>query len=196
MITEDQILISTTKKYLEETPETQATFAVNKLFPALREAGFKAVKKEETVDDVYKNIAAMKTWIGRILNTDREIPLKWKWVWLSCLPSPYRERCLHELSSLAQSTVPSLNGLHAAADVGALAKESGEAISAMAIIASDGVYDHQDDPEAVKHALNELYDLRDSAQAQIDAIEAMTGHKVRRSRVTVTHTKTMTIEQF
>ena len=65
--------------------------------------------------------------------------------------------------------------------MGRLAKEAGEALTATAHIASDGVYNSADDPAAVKKALEELYDLRDQAAAEARAIESGTGLKVSRS---------------
>ena len=193
MITEDQIILAATRSYLQETSDSQVTFAQNKLFPALTNAGIRLAKTIETAQDFKKDLANAKNQIGRIFNGKQEFPLKWKWVWIDCLPSPYRERCIHELSALAHSTVPSQNGEHAMADIGLLAKESGEAIMAITVIAADGKYDHNDSPEDIQKALNEAYDLRDTAQAHIDAIERATGHSVQRS-VQVTYTKeTLTI---
>ena len=193
MITEAKIIIGLTKIYIEEKSETQATFASDKLFPALDEAGIQSVRAVNSEKEFYKVLANAKNRIGRIMSGTIEFPWKWKWVWINCLPSPYRERCIHELSALAHSTVPSQNGEHAMADIGLLAKESGEAIMAITVIAADGKYDHNDRPEDIQKALNEAYDLRDTAQAHIDAIERATGHSVQRS-VQVTYTKeTLTI---
>lgn len=192
MITEDRILLDVTRTYLQETSESQITFAQEKLFPALAEAGIRLAKTATTAADFHKELANAKNQISRVFNEKQELPLKWKWIWVSCLPSPYRERCIFELDNLTHSTVPSVNGQHASADIGHLAKELGEAIAATAIIAADGKYDHNDSPAAVMDALNQLYDARDAALAQIAAIERATGHQVKRS-VTITTIKQVTI---
>lgn len=181
MTTEDKIILDITREYLQNETETAATFAVNKLFPELDRAGIQLAKTENTAEDVYKNLANAKVLIGRVFKGTKHFPLNWKWSWISCLPSPYQDRCIHELNSLTMTTVPSVKGEHVMADMGLLSKEFGEAVLAVAPLMADGIYDHNDNPEDVKKALNELYDLRDATQAQINAIESATGHRVKRS---------------
>lgn len=188
MITEDQIILDNTRAYLQQTAETQATFAGDKLFPALNAAGIRLAKTPKTEDDYFKQRANIQNQISRIITGAHHFPLSWKWVWVSCLPSPYRERCIHELESLAPSTAASTQGQHTIADIAQLSKEFGEAILSVTVIAQDGKYDHNDSPQNVTSALNELYDLRDTAQAHINAIEQGTGVAVKRSGC-VTYTK-------
>lgn len=180
-MTEDKIILDVTREYLQNETETAATFAVNKLFPELDRAGIQLAKSANTAEDVYKNLANAKVLIGRVFNGTKHFPLNWKWSWVSCLPSPYQERCIHELNSLTMTTVPSVKGEPVMADLGLLSKEFGEAVLAVTPLMADGIYDHNDDPKDVKKALNELYDLRDATQAQIDTIESATGHRVKRS---------------
>ncbi len=188
MITEDQIVLAATEAYLKNKDVSKTTFAVDKLFPALHTAGIRLTKSVENEEDFFKALSNAKNQISRIFGGTQALPLKWKWIWISCLPAEYQHRCIYELNSLGLETVPSKLGAHAMADIGLLAKESGEAITATAVIAGDGKYDHNDSPEDIQKALNELYDLRDAAQAHIDAIERDTGQRVKRS-VRFTYTK-------
>ncbi len=193
MVTEDQIILGITKAYLDSKKVSAATFASDNLFPALHAAGIRLAKTIKTEKEFFQALANAKNQISRIFRGTQELPLKWKWVWIGCLPTEYQQRCIYELNSLSLETVPSKRGEHAMADIGLLAKESGEAIIAITVIAADGKYDHNDRPEDIQKALNEAYDLRDSAQAHIDAIERATGQSVTRS-VQVTYTKeTLTI---
>lgn len=182
MITEDRVILAITEQFFKDSDVTQSQFAVESLYPVLKKSGLIRERDVSSVDEFLKEQANLKTQISTIMKGKVRFPLEWKWCWIACLPSPYREQCINELKVFIPGILPSETaGQPAIADVGRLSVEFGEAIQATAPIAADGVYDEFDDPEKVTIALNELYDLRDQTQAQIEAIEAGTGVTVPRS---------------
>lgn len=178
---EDQIIIAATREFLQNTEHTQRTWGENRLYPLLERDGVVLAKEFKDVDKYERNLAVMQNQISKVMNGNLAFPLSWKWSWVHSLPDPYVSRCIQELAALMPSTVPSHNENPVQADAGRLAVEFGEAITAVAIIAADGVYDENDSIDDCEKALNELYDARDQANAQIAEIERLTGVRVPRS---------------
>lgn len=181
MIREDQIILNITREFLLNSSFTQRTFAETKLYPLLQEDGCVLSRSPRTADDYTKQMANMQNQFTRVMTENSVLPLSWKWPWIHALPEPYQSRCIQELTVLIPSVTPSAHGAHAMTDVGRLGVESGEAIAALAKIAADGAYDAHDDVNDVKAALDEVYDLRDHAQATITEVEKRTGIRVVRS---------------
>lgn len=192
---EDQIIMDVTRDYLQHSNDTQRTFAETKLYPLLEEDGCILARTPRTIDDYSKRIANMQNQFTRVMNETLLFPLAWKWAWIHALPDPYQSRCIQEINSLIPSVTPSAHGESTASDLAQFCIESGEAIAALSIIAADGAYDGHDKVEDVQNALNQMYDVRDHAKANIAEIEKATGVRVVRSEkprgLTITHTTTV-----
>lgn len=181
----DSILLSATKDYLANSADTQRTFAEKRLLPQIQTHGVPGPKPpgdSSSADEYTARINNMQNTYSRIMNGTSLIPLAWLWPWVAALPDSYRSRVVNQIRAQLPETVPSLAiGASSIADMGRLVTEAGEAITAIAKIASDGVYNSDDDPFAAKKALEEIYDLRDYAQAEAAAIESGTGLNVSRT---------------
>jgi hypothetical protein len=181
----DSILLSATKDYLANSADTQRTFAEKRLLPQIQAHGVPGPRPpgdSTTVDEYTARINNMQNTYSRIMNGTSLIPLAWLWPWVYALPISYRSRVVNQIRAQLPDTVPSLaTGASTHANIGRLATEAGEAITSLAGIAADGVYNDEDDPKEVKAALNELYDLRDQAQAEAEALESGTGLNVSRT---------------
>lgn len=181
----DCILLAVTEDYLKNSADTARTFAETKLYPQLqlhKVPGPSGPESAKDADDYTRRVNNMQNTFSRIMNRTSLIPLAWLWAWVDALPGEYRTRVLNEFRAQLPEALPSASGASALADMGALAKEAGEALSAVASIAADGVYDGNDDPAAARIAIEELYDVSDIAAAEARAIEKGTGITVSRSR--------------
>lgn len=181
----DRILLDVTKDYLANSADTQRTFAENRLYPLLQAHGVPGPRAPGTATDAGEyttRVNNMQNVYSRILTGTSLVPLAWLWPWVCALPDPYRTRVVNEIRAQLPDTMPSACGHSSIADLGRLAKEAGEAITATASIAGDGVYDANDQPADVRKALQELYDLRDQAENEAQAIESGTGIRVSRSQ--------------
>lgn len=180
----DCILLTVTEDYLKNSADTARTFAENRLYPQLglyRVPGPSSPGESTDGDDYTRRVNNMQNTFSRIINRTSLIPLAWLWPWCDALPAEYRARVLNQIRAQLPESIPSASGGSAIADMGALAKEAGEALTAVSVIAADGKYDGSDDPAAVRTALEELYDARDTADAEARAIESGTGIRVSRS---------------
>lgn len=181
--TEDQIILSHTNRFLSETKWTKNSFIQRKLVPALVKSGF--YKPEPSVVDEYEAwVSNQRRYLSNIFTGKRNFPLAWKWVWLVCLPEPYRGECKKELQSLTGSmfipmppetdvrmpTVSRLSNL--VREVSEVMRDS--------LPAADGSLSPEDDPEAVQQYANQIADVIEEAFSELLAIQQGTGVMPRR----------------
>lgn len=177
-ITEDAVLLRHTELCVGETALNQTRFIEERLVPALAKAGFIA-KEPRTAEGYTKWMATQRRYVSYMFKGERDIPMKYKWIWLSCLPEPYRAECKKELQALTGSLfvqmpqetdirMPAVSRLHnVMREVSEMMRDS--------LPASDGSLSSDDDPKAVQQYANQIADVIEEAFAELLAIQQGTG---------------------
>lgn len=208
-LTEDQLIVRATKQWFAESSWSIDRFATELLVPALTAAFPPEDPKVLDTPDAYLAWKSAKgVQVGRILRGTTQFPLAWKWVWLSCLPTPIQEQIRKELlaiagvldiplphlgrpSDIVQAFCKLANGDLKKSPIGEqtpranlarLLKEVSEVVANSAP-AQDGEYNGHDDQTAVRKYMGELEDLIEAALTELVAVQSGTGISSPRSVV-------------
>lgn len=181
--TEDQIILTYTNRFLSETKWTKNSFIQKKLIPALVAAGF--YKPEPSVVDEYESwVSTHRRYLSNIFTGRVNFPLAWKWVWLSCLPDPYRGSCKKDLHALTGSMfipMPPVSDVRApaASRLSDLMREFSEVVRDSRP-AQDGALSPEDSPAEAQLYADQLADLLEACFDELLAIQQGTGVMPRR----------------
>lgn len=176
--TEDQIILAHTNRFLSETQWTKNSFIQRKLVPALVASGF--YKPEPSVVDEYDAwVTTQRRYLSNIFTGRVNFPLAWKWVWLSCLPEPYRGACKKELHSLTGSMfipMPPVSDVRApaASRLSDLMREFSEVVRDSRP-AQDGAFSPDDSPAETQLYADQLVDLLEACFDELMAVQQGTG---------------------
>jgi hypothetical protein len=174
----DNILLSYANKFIANSSFSQAKFIHDLLLPALIEAGLEKPEDHKTADEYESWRSAKVRQINAILNGHTNMPLRWVWCWLDVLPAPYgpeaRKEFLSQANLVGISLAGVINGKSNMANLPQIFREVADVMDAGALVASDGVYDHKDEPEQLKKLSNELADVIEHCMRELFALNAAT----------------------
>lgn len=177
-ITEDQILLARTLEWMTDKGVAKQKFAEAYLLPALRRAELVSEEPSQAAD--YEQwFASRRKMIGAMLNNNQNIPLSWKWPWVSCLPEPYQSRCRQDLMALNGSfylPLPSTSEVRmpTVSRLSELHREFSEVIAASRP-AHDGMLDARDEVGDLREYAGQLLDLVERATQELMNIQIGTG---------------------
>lgn len=170
----DAILLHHANQFIAQSSYSQAKFIHDLLLPALIEAGLEKPEDHKTADEYETWRSAKVRHINGILNGHTNVPLRWLWCWLDVLPAPYGPAARKELLAQGNLLDISLNGIALGtpgADLPQLFREVADVMNAGALVAADGKYDHNDDPEQLRQLSDELADVIEKSVAELLALQ-------------------------
>jgi len=149
-----QVLLEQTNLLIANSNISQAKFVHDLLLPTLIDAGLEEPDDHKTADEYEKWRAAKVRQINSILNGNTNIPLSWLWCWVDVLPNPYKAYARQEILALGGQLSVNSEGISNLVSGGShrttlpsLFREVADVMEAAAEVVSDGVIDHNDDPE-------------------------------------------------
>lgn len=170
----DSILLHHANQFIAQSSYSQAKFIHDLILPALIDAGLEKLEDHKTADEYETWRSSKVRHINGILNGHTNLPLRWLWVWLDVLPSPYGPAARKELlaqGGLLDITLAGLNGkVTNRADLPQLFREMADVMDAGAAVAADGKYDSNDDPKQLHSLGDELTDVVELCLAELFAI--------------------------
>ncbi|MFR9656427.1 MAG: hypothetical protein SNF94_05515 [Rikenellaceae bacterium] len=188
-MTEDQIIIEHTNRWLQETPWSIERFATELLVPQLEQLELSNQKDITTADELHRWKSAKGVQVGRIIRASMNFPMAWKWPWLNSLPEPYRSECRRDLLALAGVLdVPLPNskqgkcGQATRANLADMMREFADVVASSAP-AQDGVYDSKDDKQLTQRYIDEMVDVIEVLHRELFAVRQGTGCMSRRHRL-------------
>lgn len=187
-IAPDEIVLRHTKDLIANSNYSQAKFVHDLLLPALLEKGLESSTDHRTADEYEYWRSAKVRQINNIINQNTNLPLRWLWVWLDVLPEPYGSRARKEFLASGGVSDISLDvpvEKVGKADLPNIFREIADVMEAGAIVAADGRYDSQDDPEQLLKLSNELTDVIEAAANELIAIDKARSLKGSRAGVVV-----------
>lgn len=170
----DAILLHHANQFIAQSSYSQAKFIHDLLLPALIDAGLEKPEDHKTADEYETWRSAKVRHINGILNGHTNVPLRWLWCWLDVLPAPYGAAARKELlaqGNLMDISLPAMNHLIPGADLPQLFREVADVMTAGALVAADGKYDHNDAPEQLRTLSDELADVIEKSLAELLALE-------------------------
>lgn len=182
-VTEDQILLRHTTDWMTDKGISKQRFAEMHLLPVLRDT--KLVTEEPGTGDSYDLwFGSRRKMITAMLNSKQNIPLAWKWSWVTCLPDPYQKRCRQELMALNNSfylPLPAASNtrMPTASRLADIHREFAEMV-AVSKPAQDGMLDTRDEVTELKEYAGQILDLIERAAQELVNIQTGTGVMSRR----------------
>lgn len=170
----EAILLDHANKFIANSNYSQSMFIHTLLLPSLINSKLEKPEDHKTGDEYLAWHTAKIRQVNSILNGHTRLPARWLWVWLDVLPEPYGSDARKELFAQGDSLDVSLSGLNvnesASADLPTLMREMADVLQAGSLVAADGKYDSNDDPEELKKLSNELTDVMEHCLSQILSI--------------------------
>jgi len=167
----DAILLHHANEFIAQSSYSQAKFIHELLLPALVSKGLEKPEEHKTADEYITWHSAKVRQVNGILNGNTNVPMRWLWAWLEVLPEPYGSNARKELLSqggvLDISLSGMVNNITNKADLPQLFREVADVMEAGAIVAADGKYDANDDPDQLRVLSDELTDVVELCLAQL-----------------------------
>lgn len=179
--TMSSVVIKATFQMLASTGESIASFATERLIPALEiqgliDVGTEGVNLQEYIRWRNRSIKRAQ----RVMTGETPLPADWIITWISVLPEEFRNKSSQKLAAmqgLQWVRLPHYNLIRAEsveAEIDAITVKFGDVLAHSAP-AQDGFYDSSDDTFAVKHLQNRLTELMAYLKREVMNIEIATG---------------------
>jgi len=175
---EDEIILRHTRRLFAETTWTQNRFINDRLLSEMARAGF--------IDPEPTDVDAFEKWSGNnrrnIINVftgKTNFPLRWKWVWVNCLPDSHKIPCKKELQALTGSLyvpMPAYTSyrMPSASLLPDLIREFSEVMRDSSP-AQDGYLSPEDSLESVQLYADQIADLLEASMRELINIQQGTG---------------------
>ena len=170
---ESEIIIRHTQTWLLTSNESVKSLALDMLAPRLK----KFAPDNPTVAEQDNWEASVSRMVHRYLKGTNPMPLSWKWQWLDCLPSKYRDSALRE-SHAVHGFLDTLPDIEKGTVCNSSFNEVLESVASMVSTAQpahDGKYDEKDSLESSNQMIDSLLGLAAKCLDEVRKIHAGTG---------------------
>ena len=170
---ESEIIIRHTQTWLLTSNESVKSLALDMLAPRLK----KFAPDNPTVAEQDNWEASVSRMVHRYLKGTHPMPLSWKWQWLDCLPSKYRDSALREIHAV-HGFLDTLPDIEKGTVCNSSFNEVLESVASMVSTAQpahDGKYDEKDSLESSNQMIDSLLGLAAKCLDEARKIHAGTG---------------------